>query len=166
MRWRKFKVLFMRASIPDAGKGRGKEGDSTGCDVAKKLFSKCVPMQCTYRLQIYATSHYDQFALFLSPRYWERGCSRGSAAGLQYPVPLPFQSVPVFSPAPGSQTAGSSLAISEVSSRETWWAAGQLAAPAGHSEPLILHYCRCCRCAGDKIKCSRNDIWGPKVSKA
>ena len=49
--------LVYASKHPDAGKGRGKEG-GTGCDVAKKLFSKRVPMQC-----------YDQFSLFLSPRY-------------------------------------------------------------------------------------------------
>ena len=36
--------LVYASKHPDAGKGRGKEGDSTGCDVAKKLFSKRVPM--------------------------------------------------------------------------------------------------------------------------
>ena len=36
--------LVYASKHPDAGKGRGKEGDSTGCDVAKKVFSKRVSM--------------------------------------------------------------------------------------------------------------------------
>ena len=59
--------LVYASKHPDAGKGRGKEGDSSGCDVANKVISNSVPMH----LKIYHTSHYEleQFALFLSPRY-------------------------------------------------------------------------------------------------
>ena len=146
----------MRASIRMQEKAEEKKVTATGCDVAKKLFSKCVPMQMHYRSMLPHTMISFHYSCLLVTESEVAHAGQQLVSNFLCPSTLQV-SQSSLRPLGARRQVALWRFLRSVVGRH-----GELRVSlrrrAGHSEPLILHYCRCCRCAGDKIKCSRNDI--------
>ena len=158
MRWRKFKVLFMRASIRMQERAEEKKVTAQGV-MWRRSYSVNVS-QCNAPIDYRSMLPHTMISLHYSCLVVTE--SEVAHAGQQlvsnFLCPSPFKvSQSSLRPLGARRQVALWRFLRSVVGRH-----GELRVSlrrrAGHSEPLILHYCRCCRCAGDKIKCSRNDI--------